>query len=354
MFKIGTHSGVMHPDEVIACAVARRALGDAEFCRTRDHAKLAKCDMLIDVGGEYGENRFDHHQYKKRGEEPPYFDSDSATPMSSAGMVWKEYGRQYVISVLGPIEDDGAVDQIVRSVYTKIIRSVDHEDNYGRQRSFMEDIERPTLTDFIRMKNYHDVFHPEQENRFIEAVDFADAAISQFVSGAWADMIEYEIQKVTVTKGVHGRFDVHPSGHYVKLPKHCGFARKIIQDMGVQVLFVIYGENGRWRSISIPNGGNILHMPKTGADISRALGNIIHDKKTFSAGWTAGANSVEALIALGEFAKSGRTFRRIVWDMQYQNASKSFHDTIGVLKRRGNSLEELEKNKPSLPIPIPT
>lgn len=37
---------------------------DAEIIRTRDPAKLAECDIVVDVGGEFDpkKHRYDHHQ----------------------------------------------------------------------------------------------------------------------------------------------------------------------------------------------------------------------------------------------------------------------------------------------------
>ena len=39
-------------------------LKDAEIIRTRDPAELAKCDLVVDVGGEFDakRHRYDHHQ----------------------------------------------------------------------------------------------------------------------------------------------------------------------------------------------------------------------------------------------------------------------------------------------------
>lgn len=38
----------------------------ASLVRTRDPAKLANCDVIVDVGGEYDptRHRYDHHQVK--------------------------------------------------------------------------------------------------------------------------------------------------------------------------------------------------------------------------------------------------------------------------------------------------
>ena len=47
------------PDPHLLCP-----LQDAEIVRTRDPEKLAACDIVVDVGGEYDpqRHRYDHHQ----------------------------------------------------------------------------------------------------------------------------------------------------------------------------------------------------------------------------------------------------------------------------------------------------
>ena len=77
--SFGTHDGSFHADEVTACALLL-LFGKIErgrVVRTRDEKKLAECEYVCDVGGEYDtkKKRFDHHQAEYQG------------PMSSAGMV---------------------------------------------------------------------------------------------------------------------------------------------------------------------------------------------------------------------------------------------------------------------------
>nr|KAF6367714.1 hypothetical protein mMyoMyo1_001667 [Myotis myotis] len=64
--RIGTHNGTFHCDEALACALLRLLpeYQDAEIVRTRDPEKLASCDVVVDVGGEYDpqRHRYDHHQ----------------------------------------------------------------------------------------------------------------------------------------------------------------------------------------------------------------------------------------------------------------------------------------------------
>lgn len=64
--KIGTHNGVFHCDDALACFMLKclPKFKDAEIIRTRDEALLKDCDVVVDVGGVYdaATQRFDHHQ----------------------------------------------------------------------------------------------------------------------------------------------------------------------------------------------------------------------------------------------------------------------------------------------------
>lgn len=64
--KIGTHSGVFHCDDALACFMLKclpRYKG-AQIIRSRDESILKDCDVVVDVGGVYDPDaqRFDHHQ----------------------------------------------------------------------------------------------------------------------------------------------------------------------------------------------------------------------------------------------------------------------------------------------------
>lgn len=81
--EVATHDGSFHADDVTAFALIRAYLdADATVVRTRDLARIARADVVVDVGGEFDpeRGRFDHHQKTYTG------------ARSSAGMVldWLE------------------------------------------------------------------------------------------------------------------------------------------------------------------------------------------------------------------------------------------------------------------------
>lgn len=64
--QIGTHDGVFHCDEVLACYMLKclPEYKDAEIVRSRDMAKINVCDIVVDVGAvfDHEKKRYDHHQ----------------------------------------------------------------------------------------------------------------------------------------------------------------------------------------------------------------------------------------------------------------------------------------------------
>lgn len=87
--SVGIHDGAFHADEVVACAllILVGLVDQKRIVRTRDPEKLALCDFVCDVGGEYAPDKhlFDHHQSSYQG------------PLSSAGMILKYLKeRQYL------------------------------------------------------------------------------------------------------------------------------------------------------------------------------------------------------------------------------------------------------------------
>ena len=78
--SFGTHDGTFHADEVTACALllVYDLIDRDKIARTRSSEKLAACEFVCDVGGEYSasKKRFDHHQASYKGD------------FSSAGMIW--------------------------------------------------------------------------------------------------------------------------------------------------------------------------------------------------------------------------------------------------------------------------
>ena len=102
--EVATHSGPFHADDVMAWALIRCFYdANATIVRTRDADRLARADIVVDVGAVYDPDtrRFDHHQSTYEG------------PLSSAGMVlrWLE-AEGHVDSVLAEQLRSGLVNYL--------------------------------------------------------------------------------------------------------------------------------------------------------------------------------------------------------------------------------------------------
>lgn len=141
--SIGTHSGGFHCDEVLACAMLTRytkEFKDANIIRTRDKNILDQQTIVVDVGGSNipEKLKFDHHQK----EFTEKFDEKYSTKMSSAGLIYKYYGREILRNILEkviteqkdkmlyiPALDEEAVEILYLKLYENLILYVDSIDN---------------------------------------------------------------------------------------------------------------------------------------------------------------------------------------------------------------------------------
>ena len=125
---IGTHDGIFHCDEALAVALLRMTeeFANADVLRSRDLGVLERADILVDVGRAYDpENRlFDHHQ---RGFSETFDGSADGVKLSSAGLVYKHYGREVITGLTGLVGDD--LELVYARVYKTFVKEIDAIDN---------------------------------------------------------------------------------------------------------------------------------------------------------------------------------------------------------------------------------
>ncbi|MFA6552357.1 MAG: MYG1 family protein [Candidatus Paceibacterota bacterium] len=138
-YKIVTHSGTFHPDDVFAVATLELALGEAEIVRTRDSKKISEGDFIIDVGGQNdGEKNFDHHQEGGAGERP------NGVPYASFGLVWKKFGAKLCA------ENEKVAEKIDKT----LVEPLDLSDNgKGELKPLFGDVYPNTLFHIIYSQN---------------------------------------------------------------------------------------------------------------------------------------------------------------------------------------------------------
>jgi uncharacterized UPF0160 family protein len=187
MQTIGTHSGNFHPDDVLAVATIKLYLQGEEISlvRTRNKAKLADLDWVVDVGGVYDPNnqRFDHHQ-------PNSPLRTDGTPYSAFGLVWKHLGHAVCTN-----------PTVVDMIDKQLVLPIDAADN---------------AIAIFKLKNEHivpfqlydviDSYKPSWGNEerycsaFLEAVDFAVGLITRLIQ-----KYEVDIEKQEYISQVHAQ-----------------------------------------------------------------------------------------------------------------------------------------------------
>ena len=120
---IGTHNGIFHSDEVLACAILCLANTDKSILilRSRDLEMLNTCDICVDIGGE----EFDHHQAgfsKSR---------KNGIKYASAGLIWKAFGMELICKLIKQYftNINLNMNEIFNSFDESFISPVDCEDN---------------------------------------------------------------------------------------------------------------------------------------------------------------------------------------------------------------------------------
>ncbi|KAH7659584.1 Metal-dependent protein hydrolase protein [Dioscorea alata] len=127
--RLGTHNGTFHCDEALGCFMIRLTskFAGSDIIRTRDPKVLETLDAVLDVGGVYdpSHDRYDHHQ---RGFSE-VFGHGFITKLSSAGLVYKHYGKEIIAKELQLDEGHENVQRLYLAVYKSFIEAIDAIDN---------------------------------------------------------------------------------------------------------------------------------------------------------------------------------------------------------------------------------
>ncbi|KAL1767658.1 UPF0160 protein MYG1, mitochondrial [Sigmodon hispidus] len=262
--RIGTHNGTFHCDEALACALLRLLpeYRDAEIVRTRDPEKLASCDIVVDVGGEYNpqRHRYDHHQRT-------FTETMSSlcpgkpwqTKLSSAGLVYLHFGHKLLAQLLGISEEDSVLDTLYDKMYENFVEEVDAVDNGISQWEEGEPRYAVTTTLSARVARLNPTWNqPNQDTEagFRRAMDLVQEEFLQrlnFYQHSWLPA------RALVEEALAQRFKVDSSGKIVELAKGgCPWKEHLHQleselSPAVAIAFVIFTDQaGQWRVQCVP------------------------------------------------------------------------------------------------------
>jgi len=223
---IATHNGNFHADDVFSIAALKSIFPYFKLIRTRDLERIAKADIVIDVGGEYDADagRFDHHQRGGAGER------ENGIPYSSFGLIWQKYGLEIC-------EGNKDVAKAVDKGLVSIIDAID----CGHVEGVSEGV---SLSQTISMFNPTWQEEGDFDACFDEAVDFASRVLTRFIASANGGVSAKSI----VAKAIDNAQDPR----VIVLEKYTPWKRTV-HALSEEALFMVYpSQTGQWRIQTVP------------------------------------------------------------------------------------------------------
>ena len=358
---IGTHSGTFHCDEALGCFLLRRTreYANATVTRTRDQEVLAKLDCVIDVGGVYDHDkrRYDHHQ---RGFSEHFgLGGFNNTKLSSAGLVYRHFGREGIANETGLAEDHQDTSVLYLAMYKHFIEGVDAIDNgveqykptvdasaykrrkteqgteeaeeaevplpkVGVQRVYLEETGLASRVSALNAAWNEDASDEVQDKGFEKASEMAGQEFLSklaYLHRSWLPAREI------VKQAMASRKDVDKSGKIIKLDRYCPWKDHLFEleqeemkmntseDKGGEsheILYCLYEDDRakKWRIMSVPGAEGGFSQRKPLPSTWRGLrgpnldavtgvpgGTFVH-----AAGFTGGHDTYEGMVKLARMA----------------------------------------------------
>jgi len=261
---IGTHDGTFHCDEALAVFLLRltETYRTADLKRSRDPAVLDTCNIVVDVGALYDESkqRFDHHQ---RGFQE-IFGHGFTTKLSSAGLIYKHFGKEIIAAQIGVEVDHPKVHVLWLKLYKEFIEAIDAIDNGISQYPSQERPRYSNQTDLSSRVRWLNPPWNEPTSRPIVDSCFANA--SRLTGEEFLGRLRYYANawlpaRDIVVSALSTRLNEDPSGRIIQFQcfvpwKEHLFELETEQEIADDSLplYVIYPDetNGSWRVQAIP------------------------------------------------------------------------------------------------------
>jgi len=229
-----THSGGFHADELLSSVILTRLFPDARIVRSRapEWITPAGDKIIYDVGGAFdpAAGIFDHHQ---RG--APL--REDGQPFSSFGLVWRQFGRDYLNATGIPADD---IDALHASFDLDFVLPVDLMDNGALSPAAAGVLAKLTLPVLLEtLKPVFDDREPGADDRaFHDALaiarGFVEASIRQAAAKLRAESI--------VLRAIAAAGD----GRVLELPMGMPFRPAIVKAGADHLLFVVHPRDTDW------------------------------------------------------------------------------------------------------------
>ncbi|CAG9762589.1 unnamed protein product [Ceutorhynchus assimilis] len=272
--KIGTHNGMFHCDEALACFMLKQLpeYEDAEIVRTRDSKVLDDCDIVVDVGAIYNPktNRYDHHQRD--------FDATlnavcpdltknkfNSIRLSSAGLVYAHFGLEVLSETLKKEKKNPTTEclkVLFLHIYGGLVEELDAIDNGIPM--YAEGKPRYRINTHLgaRVHRLNPVWNdPNPEHDDVLFGKAMQLVGSEFVETVLEGYNVWWPAREIVRKTLEDRKQNHESGEIIILNERCSWKEHLYaleEELGIEgtIKFCVFhdrtGDSWRVQGIPVP------------------------------------------------------------------------------------------------------
>lgn len=321
MVKICTHSGSFHADESLAVYLLKLLpqFQNAELVRSRDPKDWEDSDIVVDVGGKYdGTKFFDHHQREFN----TTFGENYETKLSSAGLVYKHFGKDIIREVLGLEDGDKNVELLYNKIYKEFIESLDANDNGIN--NYPKDVDSkfndrnitlPSIVSKLNPRWNESCTDADYDRQFLIASEMMGRVFVSLLEGYGKGWLP---AKSIVEEAFKSRFDVDPSGEILVLSQFCPWKEHLYaieKDAGKEgaIKFVLFQDSsGKWRVSTVSVTSSSFEFRQGLPERLRGLRDAELSEKAgiegcifvHAAGFIGGANSKDGVLQLAKLGLS--------------------------------------------------
>lgn len=294
-----THSGGFHADELLSSVILTRLFPDADVIRSRDKAWITPgADRIIyDVGGDFDAEAqiFDHHQR-------PNPLREDGQPYSSFGLIWAQYGRDYLCAMEVPEHD---IETIHDSFDRGFVLPVDLLDNGAVNASEAGPL-FAGLTLPVLLESLKPVFDENDagadDRAFMAALPVARAFVEA--------QIKRRAAKYRAEAMVMAAIEAAGEGRVLELPMGMPFRAGVEKAGADHLLFVVHPRGSDWTLTTIRLGGdtfdNRADLPAAWAGLTdaalEAASGVAGAKFCHNGRFIAVATSRDAILEMANLA----------------------------------------------------
>ncbi|KAH8420680.1 hypothetical protein KR222_000187 [Zaprionus bogoriensis] len=320
---IGTHNGTFHCDEVVACFMLKQLpeYENAEIFRSRDDKALrAKCDIIVDVGGEYDHEKkwYDHHQltFKDTFESVcPAYQEEYGIRLSSAGLIYCHYGERVIQSIVQRERNVQLSRENLALAFVQIYRNFISELDAIDNGVPMFEGGEPRYKISTHLSARIGRLNPSWQDKDADVDQLFHKAMAvagkEFVENVLEVACSWIAARDIVRKALEQAKSVHPSGQILQLDTFCPWKAHLAdleKEYAVEGVpkLVVFNDGTSWRVAGVPVtpssflGRKFLPSPWRGLrdeELCQQAGicDLVFVHHT---GFIGGAKSAEAALAM--------------------------------------------------------